>query len=351
MENTESLATWTAQWLPAEVQAPAPLVLRALAGDAGFRQYYRVNSRPSLIAVYAPPATENNLAFVEKALAMRAAGVHVPNIHAVDFVQGFLLLEDLGDDLFLPLLQPQTVGDLYNRAEQELLLIQQVPPDASVFPLYDAALLEREMALFPEWFVEKLIGRALDEEAHSVLRHTFERLIVEARAQPQVVVHRDYHSRNLLALGDSDVGNGVGVVDFQDAVIGPVTYDLVSLLKDCYIRWPRTMVEQRAADFARRATARGIINDLDPQQFLRWLDLMGLQRHIKVLGIFARLWLRDGKARYLDDLPLVLRYTLEVADRYPEMAEFSAWFRARLLPLLPLQPWYRPELLDADATA
>ncbi len=349
MDKTLALKQWVDSWLPARFQRPLDLSLEPLTGDAGFRQYFRVNSRPSSIAVYAPPANENNLAFVEKAIAFRRGGVHVPEVHAVNFQRGFLLLEDLGDDLYLPLLNDRTVSWLYSRAEQELILIQQVAPDPEVFSAYDGALLEAEMALFPQWFVSKLMMLEEDDETLAVLRQTFDLLIAEALAQPQVVVHRDYHSRNLLLLAGNGRDNRVGVVDFQDAVVGAVTYDLVSLLKDCYIRWPRPMIEQRALAFARCAMEAGIIADINDDQFIRWFDLMGLQRHIKVLGIFARLWLRDGKARYLHDLPLVIRYTLEVANRYADTRDFARWFESRLLPLLPQQSWYRAEAINTTA--
>ena len=316
-------------------------MLTALNGDAGFRQYFRTNTEPSLIAVSAPPAQENNPAFVSKALAFRASSIHVPEIYAVDFFQGFMLLEDLGDELILPRLSMQTAPGIYGAAEQALIQLQQVPADTEVFDAYSANLLEQEMTLFPQWFVERLLGLSLSHADESLLREVFGVLVNSARAQPQVVVHRDYHSRNLLLATDG----GIAMVDFQDAVIGPMTYDLVSLLRDCYIRWPADWVRERALGFAKRSGALLLASEA---QFLRWFDLMGLQRHIKVLGIFARLSLRDNKPQYLHDIPLVIRYTLEAAmaqsESEPVLSEFVAWFERVLIPALEggQQQWYRP---------
>lgn len=339
MAEVAALKVWAREFLPAGVVADSLVDAVPITGDAGFRHYYRLNTLPTLIAVIAPPDRENNPAFVAKGRALAHAGVHVPAIHAVDFQRGFMLLEDLGDRLFLPLLNAETAAFLYDRAEQALKGIQRAVPDPAVFPPYSEQLLGDEMQLFPDWFVARLLGIELDAAEHQLLEDTFNRLVVSARAQPQVVVHRDYHSRNLLLLE----GDEVGVVDFQDGVVGPFSYDLVSLLKDCYIRWPADLVRRRAIAFLRSAWAVGG-NGAPPAdgQLLAWFDLMGLQRHLKVLGIFARLWLRDGKARYLNDLPLVLRYTLEVTQHYKDFAHFNQWFDERLMPAIVEQPWYRP---------
>lgn len=340
MTDVAALGAWIEDFLPALISSGQSAKLTPLAGDAGFRCYYRLHSAPALIGVIAPPEHENNPAFVAKGLALRRAGVHVPFIHGVDFSRGFMLLEDLGDDLFMPLLNTGSVADMYGVAEKTLHTIQQVIPDPVVFPAYSELLLLNEMALFPEWFVGKLLGLALDSAERQLLDDTFSSLVSSALVQPQVVVHRDYHSRNLLLMAGGDVG----VVDFQDAVIGPFTYDLVSLLKDCYIRWPASLVGDRALGFLHQAwSSHGPLGvQVDDAQLLRWFDLMGLQRHLKVLGIFARLWLRDGKSRYLDDLPLVLRYTLEVTQHYKEFEHFNQWFCDRLLPAAVMQHWYRP---------
>ena len=337
MEKKAALAAWVADYLPPGFALGQPVELAAVTGDAGFRQYFRVNSHPTLIAVYAPPSHEDVPAFVAKDLAMKAAGVGVPEVYAVDYGQGFILQQDLGHQLLLPLLMADSAPRLYRVAERELEKIQQVAPDPAVFPPYDRATLNREMALFPEWFVTRLLGVTLAAADTALLARLFTLLEDAALAQPRVVVHRDYHSRNLLVGADGSLG----VIDFQDALVGPFSYDLVSLLKDCYIRWPAALVRERALAFLeQRARALGL-HGLEGGELLRWFDLMGLQRHLKVLGIFARLWLRDGKPGYLSDLPLVLRYTLEVAQDYPELEFFTHWFTERLHPCLPGQPWYR----------
>lgn len=344
MQQTELtlLRQWLEDYLPATVAMPAQLQLAPLDGDAGFRRYFRLNTSPSLMAVYAPPNHENNPAFVSKALTLQAHGIHTPRVYAVDYRNGFMLLEDLGDDLYARHLSLSRSGNgaveaLYDTAEQTLLCLQQVPADTDIFPLYDEAQLQQEMSLFPEWFVGGLLKLELRSEERELLSDTFTRLTDNALQQPQVIVHRDFHSRNLMLLPN----NGVGVLDFQDGVVGAVTYDLVSLLKDCYRRQPPSWVEQRALSYAQRLRDIGLLIDVEDRQFLRWFDLMGLQRHIKVLGIFARLWLRDGKTRYLQDLPLALRYAFEVAGRYEELHTFDEWMRERLLPALPLHEWYR----------
>ena len=331
------LLAWADRHLPAGVSPAREPRLEAITGDAGFRRYFRLNTTPSLIAVEAPPDRENVPAFVEKDLAMAAGGVRVPAIHAVDFERGFILQEDLGTRLLLPLLNGDTMPSLYDACEEMLTRIQEVTPDPTIFPRYDSDMLLAEMRLFPEWFVEGLLGHSVGAGERRVLDDTFELLVGSALEQPAAVVHRDYHSRNLLLQTSGDVG----VVDFQDAVVGPFTYDLVSLLKDCYIHWPASVVRDRALAFLVRRECRSGRGGHQEAQLLKWFDLMGLQRHIKVLGIFSRLWLRDGKPRYLEDLPLVVRYTLEVAGRYPELAAFNNWFSQRLLPLLPEQSWYR----------
>lgn len=334
--DRDALLLWVKTYLPFPSQQ-SDISLCALTGDAGFRHYFRVNSNPSVIAVIAPPEHEDNGAFVRKGLALAAGGVHVPRVYAVNYQYGYMLQEDLGDRLYLEALRADTMASLYGAAEDSLLAMQRIQPPVGVFADYHRTGLHNELALFPQWFVYELLGITLTNDEQRCLNSLFTTLIDNALQQPQVVVHRDFHARNLLVLP----GDGVGVVDYQDAVVGAITYDLVSLLKDCYIRWPPAMVRQRALHYRDRLVAAGLMTFVDDQTFLRWLDLMGLQRHIKVLGIFARLSLRDGKHRYLDDLPLVIRYTLEAADSYAPTREFSRWLRAKLLPVAKGQPWYR----------
>ena len=342
MTPPSPLAEWIARYLPEEFRLRQPVELLALPGDAGFRRYFRVASEPPVMATDAPPNQENIPAFVCKALALARGKVRVPRVYAVDYGSGFLLQEDLGTELMAAALGTDTEEVCYRTALEVLLGIQRVAPDAQVFPAYDAALLGEELALFPRWFVADLLGVGLAAEDELLIDELCAVLLASAAEQPRVVVHRDYHCRNLL-LGEE----GLGVVDFQDAVIGPVTYDPVSLLRDCYHRLAEAELERYLDCYfdamAVPAAAR--------QQWRRWFDLMGLQRHLKVLGIFARLWLRDGKPRYLGDLPLVIRYVLEVTERYPESRRFRDWFEARLLPALVRQPWYRDWRTAGDRCA
>lgn len=330
---------WISAFLPDSHQIERPLQLQPLAGDAGFRRYFRIAGQPSLIAVDSPPEKEKNSAYIAVARAFQEHGIVTPTIYAVDVEHGFFLLQDFG----VQLLQPQLSGEKasvalrYTQAEDILLAVQQVTPEPVIFPLYGAQDLQTEMDLFTDWFVTELLGITLDKSEQEMLHDLCEHLIRSAVEQPQVVVHKDFHSRNLMVLED----NSLGVIDFQDAVIGPITYDLVSLLKDCYLHLPADQVKQRAVDFKRHLETEKRLKSTSDEDFLCHFDKMGLQRHIKVLGIFARLCLRDGKSSYLNDLPLVIRYSLETAQRYPECQAFYSWFIARIEPLLPSHDWYR----------
>jgi aminoglycoside/choline kinase family phosphotransferase len=335
-QHYQQFFDWIVASVPEAIKLVEPMQFAPLAGDAGFRRYYRTNTVPSLIAVDSPPAKENNSAYLNIAHALQSQMVRTPIIHGVNTEQGFMLLEDFGEQLLLPALNQQSVDSLYDQAETCLLQIQQLQPNEQIFPNYDSQRLRDEMALFPQWFVGELLDSSLHKDETAMLEKLFTSLVENALEQPQVLVHRDYHSRNLMLLADGDMG----VIDFQDAVWGPVTYDLVSLLKDCYVRWPAAMVQNRALAFKQRLLAADPGLDIEDQQFLRWFDLMGLQRHIKVMGIFARLALRDGKRGYLQDLPMVIDYSLEAASQYPETEEFCHWFERRVRPLLQSQRWY-----------
>jgi len=288
------------------------------SADASFRRYFRVqHAGGTLIAVDAPPEHEDSRPFVAVARALHTIGLNVPEIHAVDFDRGFLLVSDLGSTLYLDVLDESRVERLYGDALGALLVMQAHGPltDAGL-PPYDNDRLLAELELFPEWFLGRHLGRSPTDAEREVIDAAFELLLTSALEQPQVTVHRDYHSRNLMRVDD----HNPGILDFQDAVVGPVTYDLVSLLRDCYIRWPRERVESWALGYHELALQSGVLRERDEARFLRWFDLMGLQRHLKVLGIFTRLWHRDGKPGYLDDLPLVLDYAIEVSASYPELA-------------------------------
>ena len=337
MQNQRAFFNWVEGSLPTHVDPAKSLKLQPLAGDAGFRRYYRVTSCPSLIAVNSPPSKEKNPEYIKISLFLQSIGVRTPAIYAVNFKQGYMLLEDFGETLFIDRLNQGSESDLYTMAESTLLQIQQSPVDASLFPNFDRDKLAQELALFERWFLSDLLGLDLDKNVKVMLHHLFELLIDSALQQPQVLVHSDYHCRNLMLTESGELG----VIDFQDAMKGAITYDLVSLLKDCYVRWPREWIEQRALDYKRRLEIEQGHSLGDSAQFLQWFDLMGLQRHIKVLGIFARLALRDKKTAYLNDIPLVVRYCLEVTDRYQQGAEFSQWFKEMIMPILSKQDWYR----------
>jgi hypothetical protein len=255
-------------------------------------------------------------------------------VHAQDVAQGFALLEDLGTRHMLTALgEGDAAGRLYADALEELLRLQLAGDLVSrELPPYDRAVLLREMQLLPDWYCRRHLDFEPDAAAARLLAETFEWLAAEALRQPQVFVHRDYHSRNLMITAT----RSPGVIDFQDALRGPVGYDLASILKDCYVDWPRAQVTRWVAEFRGRLVAAGdhgrsLAGESDAQ-FLRWFDLIGLQRHIKVLGIFARLFWRDGKSGYLADLPRTLQYVRETAAMYPELADFSAFVESRLAP-------------------
>ena len=336
-QKQTQLTKWILTYLPEKNDLNGTLVLEALAGDAGFRRYYRLNTTPSMIAVDSPPSKENNLAYAKISLALNTRGIRRPHLYAVDFSRGFFLLEDLGEQLLQPLLSAETVTNLYSQAELMLLKIQKSPLDHDVFPTYDKAILTQEFDLFATWFVKELLGISLDKPAKSMLNKLCNDLITSALSQPQVIVHRDYHSRNLMFLEDQKLA----VIDFQDAVIGPITYDLVSLLKDCYVCWPVELVELRALSYKQQLEDSGLVAAMDDETFMRWFDLMGLQRHIKVMGVFARLALRDGKTGYLQDIPLVVAYVVDIFKRYPEVAAFGQWFEDQIMPHLTSQNWYK----------
>lgn len=332
------LQAWAAEHLSGTggLDASVPLRLHPLPGDAGFRRYCRLaGTREPVMAVYAPPATENTPLYLAISRLLREGGVRVPRVIAEDLARGFLLVEDCGDQLLQPALSDQSVNALYGQAMDLLFRLQGIAVPPGVVGHYDAQRLRDEMALFPTWFIQDLLGLPLGRMEHHLLTELFDWLVDSALEQPVVLVHRDYHSRNLMLHGGELV-----TIDFQDAVTGPLAYDLVSLLRDCYVRWPPGQVTAWALDYRQRLVAANRPAGDSDTTFLRWFDLIGLQRHIKVLGIFARLWLRDGKAGYLHDLPLVWDYTLEVASRYPAAAEFVDWLQSRVQPACERQPWW-----------
>jgi hypothetical protein len=284
----------------------------------------------SYIVMDAPPDKEDVAPFVSVARRLAGMGLNVPIVLAREPDQGFLLLSDLGTCQYLDELKAdREVDRLYADALAALVAMQTAGGAASrELPAYDRELLLREMELLPEWFLGSHLGLMIGSHERAVLDRLFDSLVRSALSQPVTFVHRDYHSRNLLLTQD----NNPGILDFQDAVFGPVTYDAVSLLKDCYIAWPAERVRAWLLGYRERLMAAGFAVSGDAAQFIRWFDLMGLQRHIKVLGIFARLNYRDGKPGYLKDLPRVLDYARATAAAYPETSEFAEFLAQRIDP-------------------
>jgi hypothetical protein len=313
VQRQQQLNAWLGQVLPG-----ASFTIAPASADASFRRYFRVTlSERTLIAMDAPPQHENCGPFLHVAELFAAARVNVPRILAQDLVQGFLLLTDLGNTTYLAALNEQTAADLYRDAMDALVCLQLASrPDA--LPPYDEALLTREMQLFPEWYVSKHLGASLDDKQQAVLQRTFDMLNCNILTQGQVYVHRDYHSRNLMVCDDA-MGSNPGILDFQDAVYGAITYDLVSLLKDAYIHWEEAQVLDWVVRYWQKARQAGLPVPDDISTFYRDFEWMGAQRHLKVLGIFARLYHRDGKDGYLKDLPLVMDYLRRACERYIEL--------------------------------
>jgi len=309
----EQLQQWLQQSRPDLTGTLTPA-----SSDASFRRYFRLQTDSgSFIVMDAPPEKENSQPFVEIATLLESEGLPVPHIFAHDLQQGFMLLSDLGNEAYLDKLNEESVKRLYGDAMEALQVMQICTPHEQL-PVYDAELLQREMQLFNDWFLEKELNITLDQASQTQLQDSFSQLSKAALQQPRCFVHRDFHSRNLMF----SLQHNPGIIDFQDAVSGPVTYDLVSLLKDCYIRWPRNQVIEWVKNFQKQwFHSSGI--EVPREQYLRWFDLMGMQRHLKAIGIFARLNHRDGKPGYLKDIPRTFGYILEVCEIYPELQSFA----------------------------
>jgi N-acetylmuramate 1-kinase len=291
------------------------ITLTTASADASFRRYFRVHlANKTLIAMDAPPPQEDCRPFVKVARLLLDAGLNVPEVIAQDLKNGFLLLSDLGDDTYLQHLNNDNAQILYGDATAALIKMQ-LASQPNVLPPYDGTLLKREMQLFPDWYIAKHLAFELNSEQQNMLSDTFGLLNKNVLAQGQVTVHRDYHSRNLMLTRE----NNPGILDFQDAVYGAITYDLVSLLKDAYIEWDEAQIIDWAVRYWEPAKKAGLPVSNDFSEFYRDFEWMGAQRHIKVLGIFARLYHRDGKDGYLKDMPLVLHYLRKVCGRYAEL--------------------------------
>ncbi len=346
-QRQEVLAQWAADQIEQLYPHSIPAQMVTVSGDASFRRYFRIfyteNSADtslvkSLIAVDAPVEHENSRQFVDIATLWSSFGVKVPTVFAFDEANGFMLLEDFGDRMLHPELSQESADQMYKSAIDSLIELQQLARSENI-PSYDRALLDREMALFTDWLCEKHLALELNQSDKAMLAQVFDTLAQSALAQPQVMVHRDYHSRNLMVCeatasettGPQHDQDFIGIIDFQDAVWGARTYDLVSLLKDCYIQWPRKQVLTWLDYFAEQSH---ISSQDGSQNLIRDFDLMGMQRHLKAAGIFARLSIRDGKHGYLADVPRTCDYLIQTARLYPEFSDFVAWMEGRFLPVL-----------------
>ena len=330
MQREQQLHDWLSRQFPA-----IPYTLSPASADASFRRYFRVHfTERTLIVMDAPPAHEDCRPFVHVAQLLGAADVHVPQVLAQDLEQGFLLLSDLGDTTYLQALCADNARELYGAATAALIAIQ-LSSREDELPPYDEVLLLREMRLFPEWYIARHLQVQLDEKQAAVLKNVFHRIVQNNLAQPHVFVHRDYHSRNLMYI-ESPLSNSLpqagertnekgnfltspGILDFQDAVYGPITYDLVSLFKDAYIRWEEAEILDWLIRYWEEARRAGLPVHADFSDFYRDYEWMGVQRHLKILGIFARLYHRDGKDGYLKDLPLVMDYLRRACARYIDL--------------------------------
>ncbi len=314
VERLQALQEWAARQLETTSLDIAPA-----SADASFRRYFRVTAKGrDYIVMDAPPAHEDCRPFIAVARLLGDAGVHVPQVQAQDLDRGFLLLTDLGNTTYLTALNdaaldPGVARELYLASNDALIRIQQASRPG-VLPEYDRALLTRELMLFPEWYVAKHLGVTMTDDQRAILETVFERLLVNNLAQPQVYVHRDWHSRNLMVSDPNP-----GILDFQDAVYGPITYDLASIYRDAYIQWDEEMQLDWVIRYWEKARAARLPVPDDFGAFWRDFEWMGAQRHIKVLGIFARLYHRDGKDGYLKDMPLVMHYLRKTCERYDEL--------------------------------
>jgi len=310
MDRLQLLENWLQKQFPGQAFTVEPA-----SADASFRRYFRVTSGDKTwIVMDAPPEHEDCAPFVHVAQLL-AGAVHVPDIIARDAAQGFLLLSDLGDTTYLRALnrEPETANSLYAAATDTLVQMQLIR-QLGELPVYDEKLLRFELGLFPDWYVARHLQAALTDDQKAVLEQTFDRIVRNNLAQPRVFVHRDYHSRNLMVTTPNP-----GVLDFQDAVSGPITYDLVSLLKDAYIQWDEERILDWTIRYWEKSRKAGLPVTSDFGEFYRDFEWMGVQRHIKVLGIFARLCYRDGKATYLNDMPRVMHYLRKACERYQEL--------------------------------
>ena len=331
-ERRHQLEQWLTQNLNIDSHSPA-LSIEAASSDASFRRYFRARlDGESYIIMDAPPKQEDCIAFITISGILAGAGLNVPRVLKMDLDNGFLLLTDLGEKQYLEVLAPDTVETLYSDAMQALHVIQKIHAPANLIPDYSHELLMNEMLLFRDWFLVGSLKSTLIPRDETILAHAFELLAREALSQPRVLVHRDYHSRNLMLI-DSEVfaNDGTrllnpGILDFQDAVIGPISYDLVSLLRDCYVNWPQHQVTAWVKYYHDILIHSGLIpGSVSLDEFQRWFDWMGVQRHLKAIGIFSRLHIRDNKPGYRKDIPRTIQYVLQVCSDYKELHPLGEW--------------------------
>jgi aminoglycoside/choline kinase family phosphotransferase len=323
VDRQQHLNQWLQQVIPGQL-----IDIANLPGDASFRRYSRViTTTGSYMLMDAPPELENCKPFVAVAKSFAQLGLQVPKIFAADLINGFLLLSDFGDQLYLQQLNTDTADQLYTLALDQLIILQQCQTVADwKLPKFDASFMQQELDNFTHWYLQQHLGLQLNVRETALLQHTYSHLIDMAESQPQVCVHRDYHARNLMCLAD----NQVGILDFQDAVWGPITYDAVSLLRDCYITWPAAKVQQWLLYFYQQLHKYKRLANVSFEQFKQWFDWMGIQRHLKAIFIFARKYRRDYNDNYLEDIPRALQYIANISDLYPEFADWREWLFEKL---------------------
>lgn len=329
-----------AKWVTKIFQS-SNITLEKLSGDAGFRQYARFSVKDeSYICVDAPPKYSNNMAFVAIANLFNEHEIAAPQVFECQKDEGFMCISDLGNELFSNSLTLDNMGTQYQLAIDELLKIARLPVEFSGYqlPVYDEAFLRLELSIFKEWLLESHLKISLSPSDSIALERCFEILIDSALEQPQVFMHRDYHSRNIMTLSDGNIG----IIDFQDAVKGPITYDIVSLLRDCYVKWPTKNVNELFDYFLKNIPSEFITDkglnikediESNKPQWKKWFDLMGVQRHVKASGIFARLHYRDQKSGYLKDIPLTLSYIVDICQQYEELTFLAKLVEDRILPV------------------
>lgn len=321
----ESLKSWLS-----EVLGSRDFDLKPASEDASFRFYYRLfMGDKTFIVMDAPPKHEDCKPFINITNKLHACNVNAPVIYNENIEQGFLLLSDFGNDLYLGKLNKSSANKLYSDAIKTLVSMQ-TQGDVEGLPVYNESLLRREMGLFTEWLLGKHLEIELNVEQRNSVEEVFKLLVANALQQPQVFVHRDFHSRNLMLTEE----NNPGVIDYQDAVYGPISYDLVSLLKDCYIKWSKEEINSWISNYLDEFAARDSDLEIDREQLQCWFDLMGVQRHLKASGIFARLSHRDNKQGFLKDIPRTLSYIVDMKQTYKELLPLCELIEESVLPKL-----------------